>query len=187
MAKLWGERREEMLLSCVANITHYNDNLKSGRISLTARQISARREMGKRVGVLPKKPFTECQRESVRRSAKMMGDLPKTESHRMALSASLKKGYDSGKIVMNETQRMARSENARKLNIKRWNHKVVSVERLNVSMPVYDLTVVGGNVHNFALSAGVFVHNCGNFLMPYDYILNPETAADFWNVQLVEG
>ena len=26
----------------------------------------------------------------------------------------------------------------------------------------------------------------GNFLMPYDYILNPELAADFWNVELVE-
>ena len=38
------------------------------------------------------------------------------------------------------------------------NHKVVRVEDLEVSVPVYDLTV--DEHHNFALSCGVFVHNC---------------------------
>lgn len=38
------------------------------------------------------------------------------------------------------------------------NHKVVRIEDLGVSVPVYDLTVDGH--HNFALSCGVFVHNC---------------------------
>jgi tRNA-splicing ligase RtcB (3'-phosphate/5'-hydroxy nucleic acid ligase) len=39
------------------------------------------------------------------------------------------------------------------------NHKVVSVLPLDVSEDVYCLTVPG--YHNFALHAGVFVHNCG--------------------------
>lgn len=39
------------------------------------------------------------------------------------------------------------------------NHKVVSVERLDVTEDVYCLNVP--QYHNFALSAGVFVHNCG--------------------------
>lgn len=40
------------------------------------------------------------------------------------------------------------------------NHKVVSVEFLNETEDVYDLTV--DDYHNFALTAGVFVHNCPN-------------------------
>lgn len=41
-----------------------------------------------------------------------------------------------------------------------FNHKVVSVEVINLKepIPVYDLTVE--KYHNFALSSGVFVHNC---------------------------
>ena len=185
MAKLWGDRRDEMLGYCVATIRKYNNEIKTGEKVLTEKQIQSRREAGKMVGVLPKKQFTERQRETVRRNAKIMGDAPKTESHRSALSLALKKAYASGKIVMNEAQRKARSENAKRLCEKRWNHKVVSVERLNLDLPVYDL-VVNSDSHNFALSAGVFVHNCGNFLMPYDYILDPDLAADFWTVRRME-
>jgi len=38
------------------------------------------------------------------------------------------------------------------------NHKVISVEYLSKRQDVYDLSV--DDYHNFALSAGVFVHNC---------------------------
>ncbi|MDD1770106.1 MAG: toprim domain-containing protein, partial [Methanomassiliicoccales archaeon] len=41
--------------------------------------------------------------------------------------------------------------------VRNFNHKVVSVERLPERMDVYDLEVPG--THNFALAAGVFVHN----------------------------
>jgi DNA gyrase subunit B len=43
--------------------------------------------------------------------------------------------------------------------IERANHKIVKVEPLSEKMDVYDLEVEG--THNFALSAGVFVHNSG--------------------------
>lgn len=46
----------------------------------------------------------------------------------------------------------------------RWNHKVVSVEPGGVE-EVYDLTV--DDHHNFALSAGVFVHNCNEEENPF--------------------
>jgi dCTP deaminase len=39
------------------------------------------------------------------------------------------------------------------------NHKVVEVVHLDYKEDVYCLTVPG--THNFALEAGVFVHNCG--------------------------
>lgn len=38
------------------------------------------------------------------------------------------------------------------------NHKVVSIEKINKKTEVFDLIVK--KYHNFALSAGVFVHNC---------------------------
>jgi len=37
------------------------------------------------------------------------------------------------------------------------NHKIVSVEKLNQFVDVYDLTI--DKTHNFALSSGIFVHN----------------------------
>ena len=37
------------------------------------------------------------------------------------------------------------------------NHKIVSVRMMQAPVPVYDLTV--DDTHNFAIGAGVFVHN----------------------------
>ena len=86
------------------------------------------------------------------------------------------------------------------------NHKVISVESCGVE-DVYDITVE--EHHNFALSSGVFVHNCvgyndnerrflvrnswgpnwglkgtnaGYFTLPYDFVANPNLASDFWTV-----
>jgi hypothetical protein len=39
------------------------------------------------------------------------------------------------------------------------NHKVVSVTRITVAEPVYDLVME--TIHNFRIDSGVFVHNCG--------------------------
>lgn len=46
------------------------------------------------------------------------------------------------------------------------NHKVINIEKLDVEdIDVYDITVSNKeNVHNFALSAGVIVHNCGGMM-----------------------
>lgn len=45
-----------------------------------------------------------------------------------------------------------------KLGFKLYNHKVVKIEKVGVQ-DVYDLQLCG--IHNFALTCGVFVHNCG--------------------------
>jgi DNA gyrase subunit B len=41
--------------------------------------------------------------------------------------------------------------------VKNFNHKIAIIERLDEKMDVYDLEVEG--THNFALAAGIFVHN----------------------------
>ncbi|MGH2501408.1 MAG: toprim domain-containing protein, partial [Ktedonobacterales bacterium] len=49
------------------------------------------------------------------------------------------------------------SEERAREAVAHYNHRIVSVERLTERMDVYDLEVPG--THNFALEAGVFVHN----------------------------
>lgn len=49
------------------------------------------------------------------------------------------------------------------------NHKVVSVEYLKEPCNVYDMTV--DEHHNFAISSGVFVHNCADALAACSYVL----------------
>lgn len=75
------------------------------------------------------------------------------------------------------------------------NHKVVSIKELDTTEDVYDIEVDGN--HNFALSAGVFVHNskdsadafCGSVWMAskngeqfaYDFGESLDTITDFNN------
>lgn len=47
-----------------------------------------------------------------------------------------------------------------------YNHKIISIEFLDMKEPVYDITVDG--YHNFALDSGVFVHNCRIFGVEFD-------------------
>lgn len=124
--------------------------------------------------------------------------------------------YAAGIVGVSELQRSARRENVKIAHAARMekmicanNHKVVSVSVVG-SEDVYDLTVE--KYHNFALSAGVFVHNCvvlvgyddsarrfivrnswgtdwgqlGYFTMPYDYALNPDLSSDFKTIRLVK-
>jgi len=51
------------------------------------------------------------------------------------------------------------SENGKKYGFKRNNHKLLFTKKISRKEDVYCLTVE--KHHNFALSAGVFVHNCG--------------------------
>jgi len=81
--------------------------------------------------------------------------------------------------VVSEKQKIARRNNALKLNYDRWikdkgisfeeyinskeqiavmNHKIVNIRRVGRVVPVYDMEI--DKYHNFALSSGVFVHNC---------------------------
>lgn len=88
------------------------------------------------------------------------------------------------------------------------NHKIINIEYCGFE-DVYDITVE--KYHNFALSAGVFVHNCtivgfsdekqcfliqnswgtnwgkdGYFWMPYKFALNPNECDDFWCIEEIK-
>lgn len=87
------------------------------------------------------------------------------------------------------------------------NHKVISVENYGTE-DVYDITV--DKYHNFALSSGVFAHNCavgyddsknallvrnswgtdwgigGYFWLPYEFVTQLNMSADYWTIRLVE-
>jgi hypothetical protein len=118
-----------------------------------------------------------------------------SEKNGSAISATLRARYAAGELPVTDLQREARRRNGRKVaDLQRaahrkklevgsieQNHKVVSVERLSVSIPVYDLEVSTPGCNAFALSAGVFVHNSGYGWLPYHYITEG-LADDFWSL-----
>jgi len=71
---------------------------------------------------------------------------------RQSLAHIGSKGYWSGKKRSKETKRKI-SESKKKL----LNHKIINIERLGIFDEVWDIEVEGH--HNFATSAGVFIHN----------------------------
>lgn len=72
------------------------------------------------------------------------------------LNRSPKKCYECDEVFPNFS---AYNWHKRKTHVQIENHKVISVEMLDYCEDVYCLQVE--THHNFALSAGVFVHNCG--------------------------
>ena len=140
----------------------------------------------------------------------------------------------TGELQLTDKQIKSSKLQALKLNYKRWmtdkfpifedyihsqkvekeyqtvsivNHKVLGIEDGGIG-DVYDLTV--DNYHNFALSAGVFVHNCtgyldqrqafivanswgkwgidnsGYCLMPYSYFTTRNLVFDIWVITQTE-
>ncbi len=129
----------------------------------------------------------------------------------------------SGKIQITEKQKESRRFNILKaiwsknyknicpnfndfLEKRKNNHKILKIEDGGFGT-VYDLTV--DKYHNFALSTGVFVHNCvgylddakqfiirnswgsdwglnGYFMIPYEYLTNSSLSLDLWVIKLVE-
>lgn len=81
----------------------------------------------------------------------------KTDRQRASLSFAHKKG-----ISINKQDYLNYVDQNGYLPISQFaliqNHKIVSVESIDYKADVYDITV--DKYHNFALEAGVFVHNC---------------------------
>jgi hypothetical protein len=97
------------------------------------------------------------------------------------ISETLKKRYANGELPITPKQLEARKRNMEKLHFKLHNHKVAKITIMNTPMPVYDLVVTRKNCHNFALTAGVFVHNSGYGFLPYKYVLDG-LAEDWWTL-----
>jgi hypothetical protein len=167
-------------------------------VSLTDAQLSSRRENGRKLGLLPKGPMTEAQRAVRQANGRVAGSLPKSAETRQKLrdanlgrrqseeTCAKKSRSHIGLRHSDETRQ--RISEAAKI---RWakqrgedltlNHKVVSVESLDLWLPVYDMIVPVYN--NFAVSAGVFIHNSGHFFLPFAYLDNSGLASDMWTIR----
>lgn len=187
LKRWWSDpaNRARQLENSLQQIKEYNRRLQSGEVHLTEAQIAARRENVKKACEAAARRHaeegpTEAQAESRKQTGRKLGAIPKTDEHRRKLSEALKEQYRAGRLPVTEAQRAARRENGRRLQARRHNHKVVSVEPVPIFLPVYDLCVE--EHHNFAVTAGVFVHNSGYGRMPYAYATNPKLASDFWMI-----
>jgi len=65
--------------------------------------------------------------------------------------------YKEARDLKSEDSLMPLHDKIECVIVQNYNHKVIKVEFLNESVDVYDLTI--DKTHNFALAAGVFVHN----------------------------
>lgn len=141
----------------------------------TEKQKEARIEGGKRLSV---RKQTEDEKLKRINTIKNKYENDKEFKNKMN-KVALKNLEKTKNLPLTEAQKNARKENALKLCYKRFfsdkfatyeewidfknknvaqnNHKVISIE-INGYEDVYDLTV--DEHHNFALSSGIFVHNC---------------------------
>ncbi len=157
MRERWRKDYEKMAAAARKNFSQYNADVREGR-----RQLS------------------EAHIEALRRNVKV------------AAAAAAKKLATSG---ITEKQRAARKKNIEVALVARGltrlpvtnNHKVVSVEPIDLFLPTYDLKVQREHCHNFALGAGVFVHNSGYGYIPYTYAHDPNQAGDFWVANSIPG
>jgi hypothetical protein len=152
----WAARqRAKLLASASARGKRTVELGKSGfrTMDIETRRRNGRAAAGRILSAEAKKNQSEGKRKRIAEDPEFY--------NRLVLMA-LKASQAAALKPVTEKQREARRENARKLNARRQtacanNHKVVSVELCGCE-DVYDLTV--DEHHNFALSAGVFVHNC---------------------------
>jgi hypothetical protein len=157
MQKLWDDpewsakQRSKLAASASARGKRTGELGKSG---LHTMPIEIRRANGR--ANIRKALAPESRQKSAETRRKMIAENP--EFREKARLRALKASQVAATKPVTEKQREARRENARKLNERQANnHKVASVEPCGIE-DVYDLTV--DEHHNFALSAGVFVHNC---------------------------
>lgn len=185
LKKLWEERGEYMLENSLKQLDIYNENLRLGNVTLTDKQIEARKNNCKSVGLSYQRMLREGEIELSTKqiaarvkSGKRIGALPKTEVQRLQAKqmCSLLAKY-----------RWYKKKEDSPMDFTEWksvyNHKIISIENVGYE-DVYDITV--DKYHNFALNSGVFVHNCGYFYMPYWFVETPDIASDFWTIRLVE-
>jgi len=175
----WDRNYDEWVKNSRKNITRYNELLKNGEAELTERQRAARR---RNAITLNKSGTPEERSEKAKRAA-----------------ATRKKGGAAayagcGIYERTEAQSKQAREMCSKLAEYRWyknaeseplsynewaatyNHKVLKVER-HERIDTYDICVP--RYHNFATSAGVFIHNSGYGYLPYAYA-NNSAVYDGW-------
>jgi len=181
----WRENYDKLVEISIRNIQEYNKKLASKEVKITQKQIVARSANILRNGMQYRSPEERSLKASngvqtrrERYGADIYSKLGKRGMKNGArISETLKKRYASGELPVTPKQFEARRRNMAKLN----NHKIVNVTTIEIPIPVYDLVVPRKNCHNFALTAGVFVHNSGYGFLPYDYVTSG-LAEDWWTL-----
>jgi hypothetical protein len=181
----WSDNYDKLVEISIRNIQEYNKKVASKEVKITPKQIVARRANILRNGMQNRSPeerslkaSKSVQTRKKRYGADIYSKLGKMGMKNAArISETLKKRYASGELPVTPKQLEARRRNMAKLH----NHKIVNVTPIEIAIPVYDLVVPRKNCHNFALTAGVFVHNSGYGFLPYQYVING-LAEDWWTL-----
>ena len=193
MLKMWEENSEKMLDMARKNREKYRERAsKEGCLGFQNKEKYNFEEMGKKTGA-KLRGITRTKDFKAKVSKGTKENWAATREKRLPivmenLAIMNRKTKENGPT---EKQILARRENARKLNEKRWgknelvltNHHVVSTEKIGYE-DVYDFSVE--KYHNFALSAGVFVHNC-TFLYGYDRAANVFFGQNSWGTSWGES
>jgi hypothetical protein len=181
----WRENYDRLAEISINNIQEYNRKIATKEMKLTEKQIMARRSNILQNGMqnfsheerslkATKGVATRKQRYGNDIYSKL-GKMGKKNGSK--ISDTLKRRYACRELPITLKQLEARRRNVMKLN----NHKTIRVEEMRINLPVYDLVVPRKNCHNFALNAGVFVHNSGYGYLPYDFVLEG-LAEDWWTL-----
>jgi len=123
------------------------------------------------------KEYNACVKEGTIKKTKKQTDASRNNMRKAA--AIQNERLKNGEVELTEKQINARRENARAMGL--YNHKIKKIEDCGFA-DVYDFTV--DKYHNFALDAGVFVHNSGYCYIPYDYF--NAHSHDRWTIDEIE-
>jgi dCTP deaminase len=233
MNQLWAKKdwKEQTLEQNKQNGLKVSQKLKNeGRLGFQAVNKEVLSAAGKKYGSINIK-FTQTKEAKEKRKntvkVKFATDQEfKSKKQKTAIKniSDYNNALKNGDINITDKQRESRRINALKLAYNRFNkdkyanfeeylkimnpdnHKVMAISECGYE-DVYDITV--DNYHNFALSAGVFAHNCvvgyndatqrfivrnswglwgdkGYCYMPYSYLCNMQLADDFWTATFIE-
>jgi C1A family cysteine protease len=185
----WRENYDNLVKISIRNIQEYNKKIAANEMKLTEKQILARRMNILKNGMQNQSPEFRSLKamEGVKTRKERYGTDIYSKLGKLGvkngqkISETLKKRYANGELPITAKQLEARKRNMEKLQIRLHNHKVANITIINTSLPVYDLIVARKNCHNFALTAGVFVHNSGYGFLPYKYVTDG-LAEDWWTL-----
>lgn len=131
-------------------------------------------EWAQRIKDAGSKTLTRINSDPEHRKNQLIGMCVKSAKHVLSLGLELnEENYNSNRLAHNiprfdYTLELLGSVENLKSAAESYNHQVVSVKIVKCeSQPVYDITV--DEHHNFALEAGVFVHNSGDATSRYLY------------------
>ena len=181
MNKLWEDKHEMMYEKALRNAAEYRERAsKEGKLGFQDKEkydwpSMQEKAMLKIRGSHPNLSTEERLQRSLRMKQYWI------ENQEEMLQVAYKASLVAASKPITEKQKFARRNNILiaqlALGEKRQNHTIINIEEKGVE-DVYDLTV--DEYNNFALSAGIFVHNC---LYGYDRIEGIFLGVNSWGTK----